>query len=226
MTRKASKAKQQSAAASSNSSFQPAMLNVFSVVSALVGSSCCVIQLALNAMEVGCAGFAIFDPLRPVFTAVTLVALSYQNWRFGWKANWKPTLLSVLLLLSPWIVTLVSQEALGTAQLAVSSAFLPLGSTIGFPRAPAKPKVQEIELQWHLKVAGMKCEACGLKVKQTIASALNVSVSIFQKQGRVVVKSTSYQHQDWDSVATTLTETIESMGYTIEVVSQDAFDTL
>jgi hypothetical protein len=46
------------------------------VVGGLLSSSCCAVQLALNALSLGCAGFAVLDKLRPAFLALTVTGLT------------------------------------------------------------------------------------------------------------------------------------------------------
>lgn len=45
---------------------------------ALLTSSCCPIQLVLNAFGFGCAGFSVFTPYRAYFLALSIVSLTYQ----------------------------------------------------------------------------------------------------------------------------------------------------
>lgn len=57
------------------------------VLAGLLNSSCCVVQLILNWFSVGCAGFAILDPFRPIFLTASfggfllsiLYGYFYQN---------------------------------------------------------------------------------------------------------------------------------------------------
>ena len=48
-------------------------------VGGLMSSSCCLIQLILNAFSFGCAGFAALDVLRPFFMCLTFGALSTRT---------------------------------------------------------------------------------------------------------------------------------------------------
>lgn len=51
----------------------------YAVVGGLLSSQCCIIQLALNAMSVGCAGFSVLSPYRPAFLAATTAGLLYTH---------------------------------------------------------------------------------------------------------------------------------------------------
>ncbi len=215
MTRKETSERRKSAVKSPENT-ELKHFSFFTILASLLGSSCCVIQLVLNALNIGCAGFALLDPYRGLFTLLTIALLFWQGWRYGFS-NWKTMVISSLLLSSPYLVTALSQE---TAQVAVSTAFLPFTSFFTIPIFNTKPTEQLSE--FHIKVIGMKCEACGLKVKQEIETHLNVSVKVFQKQGRIVVKG----NVNWDETAESLRLIIEDMGHEVQVISKDAFDAL
>ncbi len=51
------------------------------VLGGLLSSSCCVLQLALNAASLGCAGFSALTPYRPLFLAATAGGLGLAHWR-------------------------------------------------------------------------------------------------------------------------------------------------
>jgi hypothetical protein len=51
------------------------------VLGGLLSSSCCVLQLALNALSFGCAGFSALTPYRPLFLAATAGGLGLAHWR-------------------------------------------------------------------------------------------------------------------------------------------------
>ena len=70
-------------------------------VGGLGASSCCLVQLALNYVSVGCAGFAALDRQRPYWGLATVAVL-------GWRARRSPAL-------APWAVA---------AALAASPALL------------------------------------------------------------------------------------------------------
>jgi copper chaperone CopZ len=68
---------------------------------ALLSSSCCLLQLILNFLSFGCAGFNnLLGPLRPTFLACTIL-LQASSWYVAWERpwQWKPTFLSTLLVL-------------------------------------------------------------------------------------------------------------------------------
>ncbi|PNW85733.1 hypothetical protein CHLRE_03g207650v5 [Chlamydomonas reinhardtii] len=56
-----------------------------SLLGGLGASSCCVLQLALNAVGLGCAGFAVLTPYEPIFKGITLAALAHLLLRDGFS---------------------------------------------------------------------------------------------------------------------------------------------
>lgn len=73
----------------------------------LLSSSCCLIQIVLNAASFGCAGFnTVLGPLRPALLALT-VGLQAANWRTVLRYGW------------PW------SAALGGTAIAFGLALLP-----------------------------------------------------------------------------------------------------
>ncbi|KAL0137818.1 hypothetical protein V8B55DRAFT_1532242 [Mucor lusitanicus] len=73
-------------------------------LTALLSSSCCVIQLALNFFSVSCAGFAVFTPYRSVLSTFTVFLLGYNLTKLV------ILVVSVLLMVSPEIVQWVNQS--------------------------------------------------------------------------------------------------------------------
>ena len=68
----------------------------------LLSSSCCALQLILNAFSLGCAGFNTFlGPLRPTLLAGTL-ALQIASWYVAWARpwQWKPTAIASVMAIT------------------------------------------------------------------------------------------------------------------------------
>lgn len=63
----------------------------------LLCSSCCVIQLVLNAFSFSCAGFAVLSPYKGAFRAVALIGAGSMLLRGRLPLRWR--LLAVLLSL-------------------------------------------------------------------------------------------------------------------------------
>ncbi|KAK9795948.1 hypothetical protein WJX73_002658 [Symbiochloris irregularis] len=69
----------------------------WAVSGGLLASSCCVLQLVLNAFSVGCAGFSVLTPYRPVFAALTSASLAYTHHKYRDRRR---TLLALALAFS------------------------------------------------------------------------------------------------------------------------------
>jgi hypothetical protein len=54
--------------------------DIYSITSALLASSCCPIQIIINTLGFGCAGFAILTPYKPLFLTLTIASLT-AKWR-------------------------------------------------------------------------------------------------------------------------------------------------
>lgn len=77
---------------------------LLTITTALLSSSCCLIQLVLNLFSMSCAGFAIFTPYRPLLTGLTMLLLTTNVVRNGWRRTWKQTAISLLIMVSPEVV--------------------------------------------------------------------------------------------------------------------------
>eukprot|EP01027_Heterolobosea_sp_BB2_P014857 GEZU01021311.1.p1 GENE.GEZU01021311.1~~GEZU01021311.1.p1 ORF type:complete len:222 (-),score=54.26 GEZU01021311.1:19-684(-) len=116
----------------------------------LLTSSCCVIQLILNALSVGCAGFAVLTPYRFHFTALSSMFTIHAINKNGF--GHRPTLVSALIVgalsITPEIVALWNQN---------SSIF-------------SKRRVDMLnkDVIFHFTVKGLGCEACAKRVKDTV----------------------------------------------------------
>ena len=114
----------------------------------LLSSSCCLLQLALNMLSVGCAGFnTVLGPLRPQLLALTAVLQA-----FAWRA--------ALLGRAP---AQLAATAASTA-LAASLALLPEGLHLWIHRTDGASGELSGE-RLALQVSGMGCTACIAKVK-------------------------------------------------------------
>jgi copper chaperone CopZ len=116
---------------------------VFSFATALIGSCLCPIQLVLNALGFGCAGFAVLTPYRVPFAMLTFANVSLSFWA-GTKSprQFALSLLSMSVLFSPEIVKLINRSSL---------KYTP---TMGF--------------ETRLSIIGVKCEACANRVKNLL----------------------------------------------------------
>lgn len=138
-------------------------------VGGLLSSSCCVLQLVLNSLSIGCAGFAVLDRFRPFFLALTFSSLAFKTWYFDVRLKrtvWRsiPTwIVALALAFSPHAVKFINRAAASSAS--------------------RQPQV------YRLDVKGMKCEACANGLKRELDQLPGVRVSsVFFSDGRVEVE--------------------------------------
>jgi len=140
--------------------------SILSVATALFGSCLCPLQLALNAMGFGCAGFAVLTPYRVPFGLFTVANIFAGLW-MGKKSN-QQALLSVFslsILFSPEIVKY-------------------------FNRLPFQSIETEIGNELHFSIEGVKCEACANRLKNLVSEIEGVqSVAIFFDESRGYLQS-------------------------------------
>jgi copper chaperone CopZ len=146
---------------------------LIALASGLGASSCCVIQLVMNVLGFGCAGFAVLAPYRPVLLASAAIALllpvilpflfspfnnscSRPDWICGFKTLLSRKFLIQLLMVlglafSPEILQKVDQRLYDS----VFSADSNNEQTVGII---------------HLQLSGVYCEGCRHRVKAALAS--------------------------------------------------------
>jgi hypothetical protein len=148
----------------------------FPLLTALAGgtlaSSCCLIQLALNSLGFGCAGFAALDPLRPAALAATAVLLAVAHARHrSWRRTGTAIVFATVIASSPeWT------EAVGRAG--------------GVARWLAVGRAAPPPLALDFLLTGVKCAACGERARATAAAA-HADVSrarVAWREGRVRVE--------------------------------------
>lgn len=130
-------------------------------VGGLLSSSCCAVQLFLNYLSVGCAGFAVLDRFRPLFLCLTFSSLAYKTVAYDVRLHknpWRslPTwLVAVALASVPVLVRRLNRGGLYLGSLSSPSSSL-LGNV------PQRP----VMLQYSVR--GMKCEACANGLKNAL----------------------------------------------------------
>ncbi|KAI8139569.1 hypothetical protein BJV82DRAFT_626604 [Fennellomyces sp. T-0311] len=104
------------------------MSDVTTIVTALLSTSCCVVQLLLNAFSFSCAGFAIFTPYRGYLTAATMVLLALKFGLGGWKSRraWTTASLVLAIMMTPELVAWVNVQEAGPSQPAITSVMIQL----------------------------------------------------------------------------------------------------
>ncbi|KAG0028652.1 hypothetical protein BGZ81_004550 [Podila clonocystis] len=92
----------------------------------LLSSSCCVVQLVLNAFSIGCAGFSVLTPLRPVFLAISFGLVFYTVAKYRFSVRTLATVVITLgLTITPELVAVVNQSR-GPYSISTSNLHLPL----------------------------------------------------------------------------------------------------
>lgn len=115
-------------------------------LTALLSSSCCVIQLVLNFFSISCAGFAIFTPYRRLLSTVTILMLAYNVHNKGIKNRQVliSTLISVVFMISPEIVKAINLSSTGNNVVS---------STVFY---------------FRINLDGLGCEACANRIKNRL----------------------------------------------------------
>lgn len=190
----------------------------------LANSSCCVVQLILNSMSIGCAGFAVLTPWRfPLLTLSSTFSLMaiQQN---GGLIN-RRSLVSVLALsalsLSPEIVKCINTNCwsrMWTSAIGVTTQILDAP-------AAADVKSNEIGQVITLHIRKIKCEACANNAKNALGAVPGVlECSVFfsgmgqHSVGRVCVRKGAIVTDDQ------LKEAIEKIHFEAEIVERRQSD--
>lgn len=156
----------------------PVVSAISNVVIPLVASACCLLQLLLNLLSIGCAGFnAVLGPIRPYFISLVFV-LTVDN---AWTAGSRRFLLGDILR---WGVALMP-EILYVWTVTRSSA----GSSVKTKSVRNHSilrgqDVMSVEATVVLDIPSMGCVAC---VNSIDSSLRNVEVS-----DSIILDSRSY----------------------------------
>jgi copper chaperone CopZ len=144
-----------------------AAANALSVlVGSLLASSCCVVQLVLNALSLGCAGFAALDRFRPFFLSTTLGTLllrAHLEHRAGVLAP-RPLSWTAALVLSFLPEILRWRNQLALRQRSISDEAAAAAEAPKDARAAAAPRTVTLEAV----VAGVKCEGCAAGLREAL----------------------------------------------------------
>lgn len=139
------------------------------LLGSLMWSSCCLVQLVMNALSLGCAGFSALDRLRPFFIAATVASLKRASHSYAQRKAWARIGVlwgaSLLLACSPAILRCVNTGTLGATAKAK-----------GGPKqhTQRESNTQEV-LDVSLRVRGVKCEACANGLRSDLLAALTRS---------------------------------------------------
>ena len=190
----------------------------------LLSSSCCVLQIILNALSFGCAGFnTVLGPVRPPCIAFTLIAQSL-SWYvafprpFQWAPTAATTAVSMLLTFSPELLYLTTQRRLSEASSQRKSGTGTVNGTMCLRLAFA-PKA-------------MGCISCVSKVDRVLRSSpvvAHCAVSLQSASAMVLLVPESAQngvtaadradHVAHEKIAQGLVDEINAAGFPASLVS-------
>lgn len=131
----------------------------------LLSSSCCVLQLVLNCMSIGCAGFSAITPYQSYFKLLTGGLLSYLVRKQGLNRRTATTVLcSCMLMMSQDIVSIYNK---GTMQHLLHRSGL-LG------KQQQEQQQEPATAKFILKVHGLRCEACAARLRGALHAVSGV----------------------------------------------------
>lgn len=188
----------------------------------LLSSSCCTIQLVLNSISMGCAGFAVLDRFRPFFLLATFSSLAYKTWRYDVRMHKDPLrslptwLIALTLACSPSIVRHVNRW--GGLQQQQQQLFI-------------EHKEQQAAVALPLlkfKVEGMKCEACGNGLKNALQAIdgedCGVQADVLFAEGIVYVDGRKTK-KDGQGLEEAVVDVMRAKGYSCVRVDYDRTST-
>jgi copper chaperone CopZ len=186
-------------------------------VGGLLSSSCCTIQLVLNSLSLGCAGFAVLDTFRPLFLALTFSSLAYKTWRYDIRVHRNPLrslptwLIAAALASSPAVVRAINRRR-GLAALASLEEETQLEL--------AKKQSQHGPLKF--RVTGMKCEACGNGLRNALEAmdggGGKVKADVLFEEGVIYIERDGAAGGDDEGLEAAVQNCVEEMGYVVERV--------
>ncbi|KAF9922328.1 hypothetical protein FBU30_007593 [Linnemannia zychae] len=145
----------------------------------LLSSSCCIIQMVLNLMSIGCAGFSVLTPYRPLFLAISSLLVLYTLYKYKWSSRSAITLALVLTLTTtPEMVAMYNQSSTGSLQRIPDSSKGPLSI---LHLSPLIDNVQRAIPSFLTSLRG----AADNKPKDVVPSAMASSQDASQEQGGI-----------------------------------------
>ncbi|CAG8508253.1 1474_t:CDS:1 [Acaulospora morrowiae] len=162
----------------------PKLTYLSAILTGLLSSSCCIIQLVFNIFSIGCAGFSILTPYRPIFLSFTTILIITTITRYGLKSRRAliTILISLFLCISPELVAFYNQGNI-----------------------PSTQKFFSVNLEkevFLLEIYGISCEGCTNRIKNYFDSKPNVIESkvFFENQSAIVsVVPGTYEVSDFES---------------------------
>uniref|UniRef100_A0A7R9YST7 HMA domain-containing protein n=1 Tax=Chlamydomonas euryale TaxID=1486919 RepID=A0A7R9YST7_9CHLO len=140
------------------------------IAGSLVASNCCVLQLVLNSLSLGCAGFAALDPYKGVGRALAVMcvgrlllkAVRQRERRAGAFAA-----ISLLLLASQDVLAWTNRNPTPASSSSVSWWWRSWHATAS-PMSQHGQNAGAHFVVYCFEVQGMKCEGCAARVKAAL----------------------------------------------------------
>ena len=85
---------------------------ILSISSSLIVSNCCLIQLVFNYLSIGCAGFAILNPIRPFVRMATIASILSMLSHKRTARTWLFSTISLMLLVSQDMLALHNKSSI------------------------------------------------------------------------------------------------------------------
>jgi copper chaperone CopZ len=186
----------------SRSQFEPLSTLATNIILPFLASACCLLQLWINLLAGGCAGFnTILGPVRPYFLSILFyITLTTGRWNSG---NW------YLVTMTRWLVAL-SPELLHIWNVWSESSHQRISSDVSTMPFQANVK---------LDIPTMGCVACINKIN----SALNTDGRILEanselnplgaKGGYATVRVASQTREELDQLCEKIVQSIEKAGF-------------
>ncbi|KAK5666335.1 hypothetical protein BDV3_001786 [Batrachochytrium dendrobatidis] len=205
---------------------QTVLLPLLTTIASLLSSSCCVIQLVLNYLSLGCAGFAVFTPYRSLFTSTCAVLMAITIWLAGW--SWRTLItfcISITLVVSQDLVSAHNDGRLSEWinqinshwSSMIYSNYNPLNSVVSLTHhqdsnfdVPCQPI-----LTLSFQIVGLKCEGCAGLVKNSISKLAYIhDVRVSFESKMVMVSYVAADNTDSTAVSRSVLEAISKVDLT------------
>ncbi len=170
---------------------------------AVLASACCVVQVMLSALSLGCSGFnLLLGPLRPPLLVASMILQAASWW--------------VVLVKKPDQMRLVAVSSVVTALLALSPELFELIVSI---RRPCRSSVGAGGRRVVLKVLKMSCSVCATKVRD-IAEALQSVESCEVDIDKSTATLTLVRGADVSASRMKIADALAAGGYPAEAASR------
>ncbi|KAF9174997.1 hypothetical protein BGX20_008841 [Mortierella sp. AD010] len=178
----------------------------------LLSSSCCLIQLILNVFSIGCAGFSVLTPFRPIFGSISLALIAYTVYKYRLSTRTTITMaFALILILTPEMVAVHNQSALlrYTGNPNSIAPLQPLvnlfhkapwsldrtrqdleDKTVAFDIKSGKQSTIAPLVKYEVGIEGMACEACASRLRQNFISQPGIeNVKVFFAEKKMEIWS-------------------------------------